>query len=381
MNSSLINSYHEKLDDYFSYRLHKSLILYLPPVIFICGIIGNTFAFIILVKKTMQIVSVYVYLLVLSIADSLILVIGLLRLWITHLYQYDVLNEAKWICKLLSVVGYTVSDYSVWLIVAVTIERFVAVTWPLSTLVTNRSSKGVKRAYVVVVALLATLLSINIHLAWTTTIEQKTGSSNVTSFMFSNVTNFTLFTVCTGAIGYHTFVNIIWPWIDAVLYSVLPVILLFILNLFIITKVIETERYRSNQLNAVSSSQSLISDELESDRGQILNRDKRLTVTLLVVSFTFLFTTLPHAILLVVDSFLPVTLSIDTIVLFRLLQTISELFMYVNHAVNFYLYCITGKKFRRQFFIVIRPIMIRIYNIVSMLRLRKNKNRLTVFTL
>ena len=141
MNSSLIKSYHNNLDDYFFYRLHKSLVLYLPPIIFICGIVGNAFAFLILVKKPMQSASVSIYLLVLSIADSLTLVIGLLRLWIIHLFQYDVLNEAKWICKFLSVAGYTISDYSVWLIVAMTIERLAAVIRPLSTLITNRSNE------------------------------------------------------------------------------------------------------------------------------------------------------------------------------------------------------------------------------------------------
>ena len=230
------------------------------------------------------------------------------------------------------------------------------------------------------VALLAILLSINIHLAWTTTIEQKAESSVTTSVVLSNFTNFTFFTVCTGAKGYSTLVKVMWPLIDAAVYSVLPVMLLFILNLLIIAKVFQTERYRINRLNVVS--QSLISkDHAESDRSQLSNRDKRLVVTLLAVSFTFLFTTLPHSLLLVVDSFLPVNSSLETIVLFRLLQTISELFMYVNHSVNFYLYCITGKKFRRYFIIIIRPIFVKSYCILSMLRHRRNKNSQKVFTL
>lgn len=33
---------------------------------------------------------------------------------------------------------------------------------------------------------------------------------------------------------------------------------------------------------------------------------------------------------------------------FQLARTIAELMMYANHAINFYLYCATGQKFRHQ---------------------------------
>jgi len=33
---------------------------------------------------------------------------------------------------------------------------------------------------------------------------------------------------------------------------------------------------------------------------------------------------------------------------FELARTIAELLMYANHAINFYLYCATGQKFRHQ---------------------------------
>jgi len=31
-----------------------------------------------------------------------------------------------------------------------------------------------------------------------------------------------------------------------------------------------------------------------------------------------------------------------------LVRTVCELLMYVNHSINFFLYCATGQKFRRQ---------------------------------
>ena len=67
--------------------------------------------------------STYFHLMVLAVADTLVLYIGLLRLWIGELTGYDMRDQADWVCKLTNVIGYTVSDFSVWLIIAVTIER------------------------------------------------------------------------------------------------------------------------------------------------------------------------------------------------------------------------------------------------------------------
>ena len=38
---------------------------------------------------------------------------------------------------------------------------------------------------------------------------------------------------------------------------------------------------------------------------------------------------------------------------FILIRTITELLMYLNHSMNFFLYCATGKKFRQQLFLLL----------------------------
>ena len=361
-----MKDYEERLSDYTSYRLHKLLIFYVPPVLFVSGIVGNILAFTVLAQKQMQNVSAYVYLLVLSVTDSLVLVIGLLRLWVANLLKYDIRNEANWVCKLLLFSGYTISDYSAWLIVAVTAERFVAVMWPMSTLATNTSRAGVKRAIILVVALVTIFFCINLHLFFTTAIEFKGGESNFT--------NYTSFPTCTGANGFYTLVNVIWPWVDAVLYSVLPVIVLLVLNTLIIVVLFRKKRYRINQLNAVSSSQSLISKG-----GNDADKGNRLTVTLLAVSFTFLITTFPHSLMLIIVPLRPTNLTVNTILFLKLLLTCSELLMYVNHSINFYLYCITGTKFRRQFIKLILAVCVYNRCISRIAHYRKAKKHPNMF--
>ena len=76
----------------------------------------------------------------------------------------------------------------------------------------------------------------------------------------------------------------------------------------------------------------------------------RLTVMLLTISFTFLVTTLPLTLVSIAAAFVSRTTGRDalTTTRFELARTIAELLMYANHAINFYLYCATGQKFRHQ---------------------------------
>lgn len=121
-----IATYEEQLMNYTAYRLHKIILLYVPPILIILGTFGNIFSFLILKRKAMLKFSTYFYLMVLALADTLVLYVGLLRLWIAELTGYELMAQADWICKLTCVVSYTVSDFSVWLIIAVTVERYVA---------------------------------------------------------------------------------------------------------------------------------------------------------------------------------------------------------------------------------------------------------------
>ena len=91
------------------YRAHRLLQLYIPPLIIILGTFGNVFAFVILRNKAMLKFSTYFFLMVMSIADTLVLYAGLLPIWIGQLTSVVFSNLSNWACKMSNVVGYTVS--------------------------------------------------------------------------------------------------------------------------------------------------------------------------------------------------------------------------------------------------------------------------------
>jgi len=79
-------------------------------------------------------------------------------------------------------------------------------------------------------------------------------------------------------------------------------------------------------------------------------QSRNLSIMLLTVSFIFLLTTTPSVVFWVFyaywDPTSPVTI---------LGPTVTDTLMYVNHSVNFYLYCITGRRFRTELQLMFCP--------------------------
>ncbi|XP_070190166.1 probable G-protein coupled receptor 139 [Littorina saxatilis] len=317
-----LKSYEGVLMQFPEYRALKNLMLYVPPVLIVLGTFGNVFSFIIMRRRAMLKVSSYHYLASLAVADSLVLYIGLLRLWLGEVTGSDFHNSADWICKLTISLGYTASDLSVWLIIAVTVERYIVVCFPLrasAMINTNRAKK-------VIGFLVLLMFTINLHFFWTVEIVERQPVDG------NNVSN------CEAAPHHQQLVNAVWPWVDACIYSFVPFIVILVLNILIVIEVIEA---RAHRLRMQSTS--------ERRRACGPGEGMKLTIMLLTVSFAFLLTTLPMNISLIVTAFWDHSNNdLRRVVQFKLANTVAELLMYLNHSMNFCLYCATGQKFRQQ---------------------------------
>lgn len=314
--------------------IERQLLIYAAPVLLLTGTVGNALSFAVLAKTGVHLVSTYCYLVALSIADTLVLLVGLLPIWIDALTGCYVRELTDWTCKLTSVVGLTVSDYSVWLIVALTADRYVAVCHPLRALRLCHAAK----AFRLIVGLFVLLLAFNVHSLWTTEIH---------TFNHTNR--------CEPATGYEPFALGVWPWLDACVYCFLPFSVILVLNALIVRAVVRAGARR----HALGHSRPSPYDEhrrSESSASSGVESNARLTIMLLMISMTFLVTTLPMNVILIVTTFRKSTAK-DQVeaTKFRLARTIAELLMYANHSMNFFLYCAAGRKFRSQLLKIVCP--------------------------
>ena len=131
----------------------------------------------------------------------------------------------------------------------------------------------------------------------------------------------------------------VFPWIDLVVSSFLPSSLLLVGNVLLATTVTRSARL-ARRLTAAPTGSDRRSDVREKAASS-------LTVTLMSVSVTYICLTLPVCIFLIVQHY---GMGPDTRyeAWMRLVWAVVNLMWYCNSTVNFYLYCLTGTRFRAQ---------------------------------
>lgn len=324
------HSYEKRLMQFGTFHAHKILLFYVPPVLIVLGTFGNLFSFIILKNRAMLKFSTYFYLMVMAVADTLVLYVGLMPLWLGELTGLDIRDRTDWTCKLTNAVGYTVSDFSVWLIIAVTVERYLVVCHPFQA----NSVCSSTRAHRVVFSLLAVFACLNLHFCWTVHIVYY-------------VHNGDRIPQCTALDRHARLVIDVWPWVDVIVYSLLPFVLIVALNGMIIRQVVVA---RGRRCDLRHNCPVVASNNKYQQRRPSQEGSTRLTVMLMTISFAFLLTTLPMSVVNIASAFCRGECSDDERrqSYFRLARTVTELLMYANHSMNFFLYCATGQKFRHQ---------------------------------
>ena len=379
--------------------------IYIPLVVSV-GLVGNIMSFVTLVFSTLRSTSTCVYMAAIAVLDCVILVLDfcvLVRGYIGHT-QFYVRND--WACGFHNFLFYFAIHFDVLLLLAMTIDRFIVVRFPLraQSLCTPCSALKVITAV----------------------------------GLFSFALNFQIFfTRRMGATGsaedplkcWHPdpdvdfYMKKIYTWIDASIYSFIPFVSLLALNVLIIKQLRISRRfskqfterrsgnkaaklssmrveidgdtvnsgvYTSNTdlSNSVfnscetvdesvdrvpsvamkvsiptisggkkvsSSSGSGSGDDADGGRpgggstpAKRATASSNITVMLLMVSFTFLVLTSPVVIVLLYKRYywLPATPAERAQA--RLTHAIVDNLMYTNHAINFLLYCISGRRFREE---------------------------------
>lgn len=261
------------------------------------------------------------YLAIIAVVDTLVLYFSGVRRWFAVINGWDAITLNPSACKILNFLTYFSFQYSAWLLVAMTTERFIAIHFPLKAI----ECATVSRAKKVSAALLVIFILINCHFFWTVTISGQ---------------------FCSPAPGYVDFHDAAMPWIDATLYSFAPFLILLTLNVVIIR-----DNKRATQFRKTVRRKSYT---VESEK----NMEKRhfhhkLTIMLLSVTFTFLVTSAPKVVLFSIrynyfDFSSSFPIDFERLALYLLVSRITDLFIHMNHATNFLLYCITGQRFRKE---------------------------------
>lgn len=246
-------------------------------------------------SRTMRTQSSTVYLLAMAAAGIASLYTGLLRhivtIGITN-WKYDFRHSHDIVCRLHMMLSYASLEYFAWMQATVAVDRLISVLIPHKYM----TSCKWKAALVVVVIELVAVLSLN--------------SSVVASVALVDGN--------CDAVLVHYFTHI-WKYLDFISFSLLPATIMCVCNISILYML---------------------------KRNQMKSRNRNdLTIMLMSLNVFFIITTLPISIIFFVEWG---TYPSKRFVVIELWWTVFSLLQYAGAAGTFFVYCLTGSKFKEE---------------------------------
>ena len=292
------------------------LLLVAPPLILVIGTIGNILILVVLSRRSLRTSCCSVFLRVLAVADTIVLYSGLWPYIMRHILDDQTLLSSDAYCKGRAFTFYLASHFAVWILVAVAIERLIGVCSPMK--LHTMCSPTIVGSTVVV--MLITLTMLDTLLLFMVKSERRVDPDDNHVDYYCDSTQEPFF---------H-FARAVWPWIDFAVYSAVPFVIMFVSNLCIIYKLCQSAAQRRI---------SCVGPPIDTSG---------LTAMLVTVCVTFLILTAPLTTYIIVESRFTIVPGTDFEAKMLFAHSVTRMLAFINHAVNFFLYCLCAAEFRRN---------------------------------
>lgn len=313
---------------------HRDVVRYLwmigGPVIFVVGVCGNALIVAVMTQSRMRGSSTGVYLTAMAVADSMVLVTGIVPEWLEAAGTVVLKEWHQAACKIEKFLFYTSADTAVWFLVIFTVDRFIAISFPLKKTNFCRSSRAKLSCTVTLV--IATLK--NVHVVGTRGTQYRIPPANETDVAVEAAAAVLVSNCGKPTAACEYFEDFIRPWIAFAVVSVLPFCIILLCNIFIIAALLRVRQLRTEHSITSTSDRSLL----------------QMTAMCLSASFCFLICVTPSIVLLIGK---PYWRDANESA-YEIAKVVNNQLVFVNHSVNFFLYCVTGRRFRNAISSVFR---------------------------
>ncbi|XP_059178874.1 FMRFamide receptor-like [Physella acuta] len=286
---------------------------YLWIILFI-GLPGN-FSTIITISRMRRLGSFTMYVVLLAVMDNLAIIL--------KITVYQLLNNKNEVgtggCRSLLFFATFFTSYANWILVMMAVERLVAVRYPLKI----QKYLGYRRSVLWNITIGFILAAMYIPILWMAYYDEQSISCNVH----------------TEPSELASYLH----WTNISLFAFIPFICLALFNVLILRVIRQSFKLRNALRNVNSSSSPRRSTSTDnSTQRQIMLM--LFTSTLVFVIFIF-----PACALTVSQTYWPVTVLTRGYAIKYLFSQVSYVLADSTHALNFYLYFLSARKFRRQF--------------------------------
>ena len=313
--------------DYIEFHIGRYFNLIYPPILIVIGTIGNILSFLVCIQRKNRNSSPSIYIATLSVLDTIMLLVGLLQYWLLFNFFTKALTEEH--CNGMYFVVNFFGNFSHWTIVAITLDRFVVVIFPLKK--ASFSTPKKTRMVLIIIGVIAAVK--NIHFIWTVDFvyNEKTGAA-----------------MCAfGLVSKGSWV-VSYQWFEVCVSSIFPFLIIVTANTCIIYK-LQARKMDPNIRKSVVAMPRSISTE-DNSKVDIKPQESRdntgVTTMLITVSLTFVCLTSPLFIFRLYFSSIGKSKDAHMTAIYHLGHHICHKLWYSNNGVNFCLYSIVGRKFR-----------------------------------
>ena len=314
------SNFMEEVETYMTYRVASYINQYWFPILVPIGLIGNTLSFFVMMRPNNRKVSTCIYMAAISVNDNLMMGLALHN-WlviVVKIHEWEL-----WECKIAAYFVNISLQSSSYQILAMTIDKYVAIKWPhkAATYSTPKRSK-----IIVLSVFMLALIYNSPHLL----VASLVGDQCLTYVVGGTITK-------------------IFSWSTFVVNGVIPFSMLIHMNYVIVQTVRRSRKmFRLNATNTdIESSSQGINKGMSTRQGTMKSAENQLTIMLLLVTMLFLILLIPTYIRFIYLTFV----ERDT----PSKYASSMLFFHVTHklyhsnnGINFFLYCISGRKFRKD---------------------------------
>ena len=309
------NTFMEQVETYTIFKVGTFINIYWYPVLIPVGLVGNTLSFIVMVKPNNRKMSTCIYMAAISVNDNIMMCMCF------HDYLVYVVQIHNWHsieCKLSVFTALFALQNCTFQVLAMTVDKYIAIRWPhkAATYSTPR------RAKLIVIVLYMLVLIYNIpHLFLSSIIGKE----------------------CL-AYGISSVIAKVYSWFSFVLNAIIPFTVLIHMNYVIVKSV-----RKSREMFAADKRMTHQGADhgMETRQKRMKSAENQLTIMLLLVTTLFLILLCPTYFRFIYFLFSKRDSPLAYANSMFLVQFTYKLYA-SNSGINFFLYCISGKKFRND---------------------------------
>ena len=307
-----------EVETLFTYKVSSIVVKFWFPILVPIGLVGNTLSFLIMTKPANRKMSTCIYMAAISINDNIMMLIGL-RIWLVTYVKIH--GRTEWDCRIFAFFGLMSLQNAIFQVVAMTVDKFIAVKWPHKAAIYSTTARA--KWTIISVYFFCVLF-------------------NVPHLFLSRLFGLACVAYATGGVYAE-----LHSWLTFVINSIIPFVSLITMNLIIFNTVRKSHKKFSTMQSGHRSNHENENTANISRNKSKQNVENQLTGMLLLVTTLFLILLIPTFVRYVYTSYA----NRDTPTSYAgymLFYQLSVRLYYTNSGINFFLYCISGKKFRED---------------------------------